>query len=53
MNWSGSAALPYSSANQEKYSDALSTFNYINYLLGYRMDLISDVRVFRKLLLLP
>jgi hypothetical protein len=47
------AALPKNDANQDKYSEALSTFNYINYLLGYRIDLIADVRMFRKLLLLP
>ena len=39
--------------DQKKYSDALSLFNYINGQLGYRMDLIGDIRLFRKLLYLP
>jgi hypothetical protein len=38
---------------QDAYSQALSTFNYVNGLVGYRMDLIGDIRMFRKILLLP
>jgi len=32
---------------------AISTFNYVNGLIGYRVDLIGDIRMFRKILLLP
>jgi len=39
--------------DQNKYNSAISTFNYVNGLLGYRIDLIGDIRMFRKLLLLP
>jgi hypothetical protein len=39
--------------NQEVYSNALSTFNYIKQLLAYRVDLVSDIRLIRKQLLVP
>ena len=39
--------------DQTKYNDANSTFNYVNNLVGYDMDLIADIRMFRKILLLP
>jgi hypothetical protein len=39
--------------DQMAYSQALSTFNYVNGLIGYRIDLIADIRMFRKILLLP
>ena len=39
--------------NQAAYSNALSTFNFIKQLLAYRVDLVSDIRTVRKLLLLP
>ena len=39
--------------NQDAYNAAISTFNYVNGLVGYRIDLIGDIRLFRKLLLLP
>jgi hypothetical protein len=39
--------------DQDAYNAAISTFNYVNYLVGYRIDLIGDIRLFRKLLLLP
>jgi len=47
------AALPNNATNQQTYTAALGTFNYVNMLLGYRVDLIADIRMFRKLLLLP
>jgi len=47
------AALPSTQDNQTTYSQALGTFNYVNSLVGYRMDLIADIRMFRKILLLP
>ncbi|HMF44450.1 MAG TPA: zinc-dependent metalloprotease [Polyangia bacterium] len=47
------AALPNTQDNQTAYSQALGTFNYVNSLVGYRIDLIADIRLFRKLLLLP
>jgi hypothetical protein len=40
-------------SDQKKYNDANSTFNYINNLVGYDIDLIADIRMFRKILLLP
>ena len=39
--------------NQDAFNAASSTFNYVNCLVGYRIDLIGDIRLFRKLLLLP
>ncbi len=39
--------------NQAAYSNALSTFNFIKQLLAYRVDLVSDIRTVRKMLLLP
>jgi len=39
--------------DQRAYEQASQTFNYVNGLVGYRMDLIGDIRMFRKLLLLP
>ena len=39
--------------DQSAYSNALSTFNFIKQLLAYRVDLVSDIRTVRKLLLLP
>lgn len=39
--------------DQDAYSQALSTFNYVQGLVGYRIDLIGDIRMFRKILLLP
>ena len=39
--------------DQMAYNQAISTFNYVNGLIGYRIDLIGDIRMFRKILLLP
>jgi hypothetical protein len=39
--------------DQAKYEQAISLYNYVNGLVGYRMDIIGDIRLFRKLLLLP
>ncbi len=39
--------------DQPKYEQAISLYNYVNGLVGYRMDIIGDIRLFRKLLLLP
>ena len=39
--------------DQDVYNAAHSLFNYVNQLVGYRIDLIGDIRMFRKLLLLP
>jgi hypothetical protein len=39
--------------NQAAYEQAVSIYNYINQLLGYRIDLISDIRETRKSLYLP
>jgi uncharacterized protein DUF4953 len=39
--------------DQTAYNNAISIYNYINYLVGYRIDLIGDIRLFRKLLYLP
>jgi hypothetical protein len=39
--------------DQNVYNSAISLFNYINQMVGYRIDLIGDIRMFRKLLLLP
>ena len=39
--------------DQGAYDTAIAMFNHLNYLVGYRIDLIGDVRLFRKLLLLP
>ena len=39
--------------DQSAYNQANQTFNYVNGLVGYRIDLIADIRLFRKLLLLP
>jgi hypothetical protein len=39
--------------NQDAYDQAVSVFNYVNGLVGYRVDLIGDIRLFRKMLLLP
>jgi hypothetical protein len=41
------------SGDQEAYSIALGNFNYIKQLLAYRVDLIADIRMFRKQLYLP
>jgi hypothetical protein len=34
--------------DQNKYSNALSTFSYVDSLVGYRVDLIADIRMFRR-----
>jgi hypothetical protein len=34
-------------ALQKKYTDALNAFNAVDYLLGYRVDLLNDLRLFR------
>jgi hypothetical protein len=39
--------------DQKAFNAANSTFNYVNSLVGYRVDLIADIRLFRKILLLP
>jgi hypothetical protein len=39
--------------DQDAYNRAISLFNYVNQLVAYRIDLIGDIRIFRKLLLLP
>ncbi|HXU02596.1 MAG TPA: hypothetical protein VN903_16645 [Polyangia bacterium] len=39
--------------DQDAYNQAIGTYNYVNGLLGYRVDLIGDIRLFRKILLLP
>jgi hypothetical protein len=39
--------------DQAAYEQAVSIYNYLNQVLGYRMDLISDIRAFRKMLSLP
>ena len=39
--------------DQDKFNQANSTFNYVNSLLGYDVDLVADIRMFRKILLLP
>ena len=53
--YSAKADLDAASAgtDQTAYTQANQTFNYVNGLLGYRIDLIGDIRMFRKLLLLP
>ena len=53
--YSAKADLDAASAgtDQTAYMQANQTFNYVNGLLGYRIDLIGDIRMFRKLLLLP
>jgi hypothetical protein len=53
--YSAKADLDAASAgtDQTAYNQANQTFNYVNGLLGYRIDLIGDIRMFRKLLLLP
>jgi hypothetical protein len=35
-------------SDQSKYSNALSTFSYVDSLVGYRVDLIADIRMFRR-----
>jgi hypothetical protein len=40
-------------SDQDKFNQANSTFNYVNGLLGYDVDLVADIRLFRKILLLP
>jgi hypothetical protein len=55
-NWySAKAALDAAkqSMDQAAYDQAIATYNYVNGLVGYRIDLIGDIRLFRKLLLLP
>jgi len=55
-NWySAKADLDAATAagDQMAYNQAISTFNYVNGLIGYRVDLIGDIRMFRKILLLP
>jgi hypothetical protein len=39
--------------DQAAYESAVGIYNYVNQLLGYRIDLISDIRAFRKYLSLP
>ena len=34
--------------NQMAYDQAISIFNYVNQMLGYRIDLIGDIRAYRK-----
>jgi hypothetical protein len=40
-------------SDQKAFNAANQTFSYVNGLLGYRIDLVGDIRLFRKLLLLP
>jgi len=53
--YTAKAALDAASAakDQAAYNQAIGTFNYVNSLVAYRVDLIGDIRLFRKLLLLP
>jgi len=53
--YTAKAALDAASAakDQDAYNQAIGTFNYVNRQLAYRIDLIGDIRLFRKLLLLP
>ncbi len=39
--------------DQAAYDKAQVIFSHVDYLIGYRLDLISDIRSFRKQLLLP
>jgi len=55
-NWYSAKAdmdAAWAAGDQAKYNQAISTFNYVNGLIGYRIDLIGDIRMFRKILLLP
>src|SRR5262245_56216598 len=38
---------------QMAYETAIGIYNYVNSLVGYRLDLVGDIRLFRKMLLLP
>jgi hypothetical protein len=54
-NWySAKAALDAASGgtDQDAYSSALSVFNYLDQTVAYRVDLIGDIRLFRKQLML-
>ena len=39
--------------DQAAYDQAVSIYNYLSQVLGYRIDLISDIRETRKILSLP
>ncbi len=55
-NWySAKADLDAAKAagNQMAYDQAISIYNYVNQMLGYRIDLIGDIRAYRKALRLP
>jgi hypothetical protein len=39
--------------DQDAYDQAISIYNYLNQMLGYRIDLIGDIRAYRKALRLP
>jgi hypothetical protein len=52
-NWYAAKAALDAAANgsdQTAYTNALSTYNFVNNnMLGYRIDLIADIRMFRRL----
>ena len=39
--------------DQVAYENAVAVYNYVSQVLGYRIDLISDIRMYRKILSLP
>ena len=51
-NWYSAKALvaaAKNAGNQSDFTQATAVFNYVDFLVNYRVDLLGDIRTFRKL----